>query len=57
VNTKEEDPDTLQLLDELNTDWVKAWCKIVNKMKSAATGLTFIVPPLEKVEEEPSART
>jgi len=28
------DPDELQLKDELNKEWVQAWCKEVNKRNS-----------------------
>jgi hypothetical protein len=30
----ENDPDTLQLLDELDSDWVNLWRKAINKNKS-----------------------
>jgi len=33
MNWEENDPDTLQLLDELNSDWVKRWCEVTNRKK------------------------
>ena len=34
MNREENDPDTLQLLDELDTDWVKLWRTSTNKKKT-----------------------
>jgi hypothetical protein len=31
MNTQENDPDTLQLLDELNEKWVKQWRRAATK--------------------------
>ena len=35
MNCEENDPDTLQLLDELNIEWVKDWRKAINKKSPA----------------------
>lgn len=45
---EENDPDTLQLLDEMNYEWVSGWRKKVNKKNAADSGLTFIVAIPEK---------
>jgi hypothetical protein len=33
----ENDPDILQLLDELEADWVKLWCKAMYKTTPVKT--------------------
>jgi hypothetical protein len=54
MDYKENDPDTLQFLDELDTDWVKLWLRAANK-KSAANELPFnIILPKKAIH--PSAR-
>ena len=55
MNWEENDPDTLQLLDELDTDWVKLWRRATNKKKSTTNELTFNVI-LPKKAIQPSAR-
>ena len=45
MNLEENDPDTLQLLDELDADWVKLWRRATNKKKSVTNELTFNVIP------------
>lgn len=42
MNTKDDDPDTLQILDELNVKWVRKWLKATNK-KTKASGLTIFL--------------
>ena len=41
--TEKTDPDTLQLLDELNVNWVRQWRKKTKEMLSNNKELTFIV--------------
>jgi len=48
MSEEENDPDTLQLLDELNVDWVRRWRKKVNKKTSITNELTFTVHMPEK---------
>ena len=43
MNLEENDPDTLQLLDELDPEWVKLWRKATNQKKSTTEEPTFIV--------------
>ena len=45
MNTKESDPDTLQILDELNRKWVKLWKEAVIKKD----GLKIFVTNVEKL--------
>ncbi len=48
---EENDPDTLQLLDELNIDWAQRWRKITNKSKSPKTELSLILIPTEEEKQ------
>lgn len=48
MRLEENDPDILQLLDELDKEWVKLWRKTARKKKSSAKDITFIVIPPEK---------
>ena len=48
---EENDPDTLQLLDELNLVWVQRWRKIINKNKSPKTELSLILIPTEEEKQ------
>jgi hypothetical protein len=48
---EENDPDTLQLLDELNLDWAQRWHKITNKNKSPKTELSLILIPTEEEKQ------
>jgi hypothetical protein len=41
--TKENDPDTLQILDELDEEWVKSWRKAASKKNSATSTLAIFV--------------
>jgi hypothetical protein len=34
MSSEEKDPDTLQLLDETNSEWVKNWCAITKKKRA-----------------------
>lgn len=56
MNMEENDPDTLQMLDELDTDWVKRWHDLICKETKAADALKFLVLPPEKLTEEESLR-
>jgi hypothetical protein len=44
---QEKDPDTLQLRDEMDTEWVKRWRKATAKEKKKMTDLklTFTTSP------------
>ena len=48
MTTNENDPDTLQILDELEIDWVKLWKRAANQKKLVEYDLTLITPKLEK---------
>jgi hypothetical protein len=51
MNWEENDPDTLQLLDELDTDWVKLWRRATNKKKATTKELTFnVIRPQKEVQ-------
>jgi hypothetical protein len=43
MNWMENDPDTLQSRDELDTDWVKLWRRATNKKRLTKRKLTFNV--------------
>ena len=45
---KDNDPDTLQLSDELDTEWVKLWRRATKKKKSAQKELTLNITLAEK---------
>jgi hypothetical protein len=46
MNPKENDPDTLQLLDELDPEWVNLWHENNNKKEPTTKQLTFdVIPP------------
>jgi hypothetical protein len=49
MNTQENDPDTLQLLDESDKKWVKLWRKAALKETTANT-LEHFVLQQEKME-------
>ena len=55
MNLEENDPDTLQLLDESDPDWVKPWHKATTKKKSITNELTLNVIPHKKTIQQ-SAR-
>ena len=41
--SEDNDPDTLQLRDELDADWVNRWCNAANKKKSTTKKITMNV--------------
>ena len=49
MNTKENDPDTLQIRDELDEQWTKRWRKATSKAIPQTKGVTIIVPPQEEI--------
>ena len=54
MSLEENDPDTLQLLDESDPDWVKLWHRAQNKNKSATMDLKFSVIPTKKIRHQSS---
>jgi len=40
MNLEENDPDTLQLRDEMDSEWVELWRRCKNKEKSITIELT-----------------
>lgn len=55
MNWEENDPDTLQLQDELDTVWVKLWRRTTIKKKPATKELLFNVIVTKKAIQQ-SAR-
>jgi hypothetical protein len=49
MNTAEKDPDTLQILDELESEWVRQWRKATNKKTVNPHEMTLIVVKQEKI--------
>jgi hypothetical protein len=47
----EDDPDTLQLLDELDKDWVKRWRK-ATKQEAESNDITYVVPPMNEPKQK-----
>jgi hypothetical protein len=45
MNRKENDPDTLQLRDEMDPEWVDLWHKATTKKKPTKKQVTSIVNP------------
>ena len=45
MNLQENDPDTLQLLDELDKEWVRLWRKTALKETTANGFVHFILKP------------
>jgi hypothetical protein len=46
------------LLDELDTDWVKVWCKAANKKKSVKKELALeFIEPQEATHEMPKIQS
>jgi hypothetical protein len=43
VNLESNDPDTLQALDESNSEWVECWSKATNKKRTVKPKLSFNV--------------
>ena len=54
MSLEENDPDTLQLLDESDPDWVKLWRRAQNKNKSTTMDLKFSVIPTQKIRHQSS---
>ena len=52
MNLEDNDPDTLQLRDELDTEWVKLWRRATNKKRSNIKELTFDVIPHKKAIQQ-----
>ena len=58
MNAQENDPDTLQLLDESDKKWVKLWRKAANKQTTANTLELFVLqqetikPPHLKIKSK-----
>jgi hypothetical protein len=48
MDEKENDPDTLQLRDESNTEWVKQWRKTTKKKSAPQNDLAIGVIPSKK---------
>ena len=46
----ENDSETLQLLDELNSDWVKRWQDTIEPLKDSIGEFDFVFFPPEKEE-------
>ena len=54
MNPKENDPDTLQLLDELDPEWVNLWHENKNKKEPTTKQLTFeAIPPKKAISKTP----
>jgi len=51
VRKEENDPDTLQLRDETDKQWVKLWRKASTKDSRTADNTTFIVEPMKKKQQ------
>lgn len=43
MNQDENDPDLLQLKDELDPEWVNLWHKSANKKNTTKKQVTFVV--------------
>lgn len=52
MNKQEEDPDTLQILDEANKEWVKLWKKPQIKLANPSKKITFAIIPTEKISNK-----
>jgi hypothetical protein len=44
MKAKENDPDTLQIKDELDEEWVAKWKKATSKKASHTNEFTILVP-------------
>ena len=49
MNTQENDPDILQILDELDKEWVKNWRRETKK-RFSQDELTVFLPLLKEVK-------
>ena len=56
MNRKENDPDALQLQDELDTDWVKLWRRATNKKRPEPNEITFDVVQPKKQPIRPKSK-
>jgi hypothetical protein len=57
MNTQENDPDTLQLLDETDKKWVKLWRKVALK-ETTSNNLVPIILQQENMETpQPKAKS
>ena len=52
MELQNNDPDTLQLKDELDADWVKLWRKATNKKNTTKKQITFAAIPTSKILQE-----
>jgi hypothetical protein len=43
MTPEENDPDTLQLLDELDADWVRFWRSVADKKKLEEELILFVL--------------
>jgi hypothetical protein len=48
MNCEENDPDKLQLLDEMHTDWVKRWRKATKKRPPEKRNNIDVILPKKK---------
>jgi hypothetical protein len=48
MDDKENDPDTLQLKDESNAEWVKQWRKTTKKKSAPKNNIAIGVIPTKK---------
>jgi hypothetical protein len=49
MSIKENDPDTLQILDESDEKWVRHWRKTISKKSVHMKELTMFIPSKETV--------
>ena len=47
MNTEENDPDTLQMLDEIDQEWVKLW----RKPKRSDGNFEYFIPDIGKMRQ------
>jgi hypothetical protein len=52
MNQNENDPDTLQLLDESDDKWVRRWRRVLAKKTEQTDFLTIICPLENKVHPQ-----
>jgi hypothetical protein len=52
MNLEDDDPDTLQLKDELDPEWVNLWHKATDKKRATTKQLTFdVIPPKKAIQQ------
>jgi hypothetical protein len=56
MNQDENDPDSLQLNDELDVEWVNLWYKSVNKKNTTKKQITFAIIPTKNSIAQKSPR-